>query len=112
MTQQPSIAERLDRAVDQLLSGGGMSPLADRALLDTAASVRAALPVPVVSSRFEARVGTRLAATSPPAIAWALRHPGRLIVTGAVGSAVGVGVTAFAVWRSTRRTPAHRLLHR
>jgi hypothetical protein len=35
-------------------------------------------------------------------------------VTGAVGSAVGVGVTAFAVWRSTRRSagPAHRLLHR
>ena len=31
---------------------------------------------------------------------WILRHPGRLIVTGAVGSAVGVGISAYAVWRT------------
>jgi hypothetical protein len=71
-----------------------------------------------VAPRFEARLGTRLATAGPTspsrdAVGWALRHPGRLIVTGAVGSAVGVGVTAYAVWRSSRRTTAtHRLLHR
>jgi hypothetical protein len=43
-----------------------------------------------------------------------LRHPARLLLTGAVSSAaLGVGVTAYAVWRA--RHPAgigHRLVHR
>ena len=69
---------------------------------------------PPVAARFEARLGARLsgAATPRDAVAWALRHPGRLIVTGAVGSAVGVGVTAYAVWRSSRRTQSGWFLHR
>lgn len=120
MTTRPSMAERLDRAVDELLGGAapgvasataGLSA-ADRSLVDAAASLRESLASSLVAARFEARLGSRLsgASVSP----WILRHPGRLIVTGAVGSAFGVGVTAYAVWRSARRSssPAHRLLHR
>lgn len=119
MTLRPSTAERLDRAVDDLLAGtparvaaatAGL-PAAQHPLVEAAASLRAALAASVVAPRFEARLGARLsgAAVSP----WILRHPGRLIVGGAVGSAVGVGVTAYAVWRTTRRAgAAHRLLHR
>jgi hypothetical protein len=124
MTQVPSTAERIDRAVGRLLDGApsgtaaataGLAP-PERRLVDVAAALHAALGLPPVGPRFEARLGARLAgavALRDP-VGWALRHPGRLIVTGAVGSAVGVGVTAFAVWRSGRRSagPAHRLLHR
>ena len=70
-------------------------------------TLRATLATSLVAPRFEARLGARLAGVG--GTPWILRHPGRLIVTGAVGSAVGVGVTAYAVWRS-RST--HRLLHR
>ena len=123
MTHQPSAAERLDHAVDGLLDGlapGAAAATAGieaqlRALVGLAADVRGALPTPVPAPRFEAWLGTRLAqrTTARDPVAWALRHPGRLIVTGAVGSAVGVGVTAYAVWRSSRRaTGTHRLLHR
>lgn len=119
MTLRPSTAERLDRALDQLLAGATPAvasataglPAPHRPLVEAAASLRGALAASVVAPRFEARLGARLsgAATSP----WILRHPGRLIVGGAVGSAVGVGVTAYAVWRTTRRAgAAHRLLHR
>ncbi|HJP71949.1 MAG TPA: hypothetical protein VJ975_09540 [Candidatus Limnocylindria bacterium] len=119
MTTRPSTAERLDRAVDQLLAGAPPAVAAataglsapQRPLVEAAATLRSALAASVVAPRFEARLGARLsgAATSP----WILRHPGRLIVGGAVGSAVGVGVTAYAVWRTTRRAgAAHRLLHR
>jgi hypothetical protein len=119
MTLRPSTAERLDRALDHLLAGtpprvaaatAGL-PTAHYSLLEAAASLRAALTASVVAPRFEARLGARLSGmASPP---WILRHPGRLIVGGAVGSAVGVGVTAYAVWRTTRRAgAAHRLLHR
>ena len=122
MQQIPSVAERLDRALEQLgagtlpgvaaatsgLDGGG------RSLLELADRLRAALPAPPVAPRFEARLGARLsgAAAHREPMAWALRHPGRLIVTGAVGSAVGVGVTAYAVWRSSRRAQPGRILHR
>src|SRR3990170_2886545 len=120
MTDRPSTAERLDRAVDELLAGAHAGAAAasagvgavERPLVEMAASLRATLAPSLVGPRFEARLGSRLsgAGASP----WILRHPGRLLVTGAVGSAVGVGVTAFAVWRSTRRSSgmAHRLLHR
>jgi hypothetical protein len=119
MSLSPSTAARLDRALEHLLTGtppavaaatAGL-PASQRALVEAAASLRSALAASVVAPRFEARLGARLsgAATSP----WILRHPGRLIVGGAVGSAVGVGVTAYAVWRTTRRAgAAHRLLHR
>jgi hypothetical protein len=115
MTLRPSTAERLDRALDQLLSGvppraaaasAGL-PAAQHPLLDAASSLRAALAASVVAPRLGARLSG--AGGSP----WILRHPGRLIVGGAVGSAVGVGVTAYAMWRTTRRAgAAHRLLHR
>ena len=123
MSHQPSAAERLDRAVDGVLDGtspgvaaaaAGIDP-AGRALVTLAADLRATLAAAPVAPRFEARLGTRLApsAHARDPVAWARRHPGRLIVTGAVGSAVGVGVTAYAVWRSSRRASgAHRLLHR
>jgi hypothetical protein len=114
MATRPTPAERLDHAVDALLAGApspvasaaaGMAP-EDRPLVDVAAALRATLAAPLVAPRFEAGLGARLAGVGTP---WILRHPGRLIVTGAVGSAVGVGVTAYAVWRSRA---AHRLLHR
>lgn len=123
MSQGPSVAERLDRAVDGVLSG--LSPVAAAAAAGTEPAtrhlvrlvdeLRTVLAAPPVAPRFEARLGARLAAASSSRdpVAWALRHPGTLIVTGAVGSAVGVGVTAYAVWRSTRRSGAAvRLLHR
>ena len=117
-----SVAERLDRAVDQLVAGARPGAAAatagldaaGRALVETADRFRLSLvPLPV-APRFEARLGARLSGVAPSrdAVGWALRHPGRLIVTGAVGSAVGVGVTAYAVWRSSRRASAHRLPRR
>ena len=123
MSHPPSASERLDRAVDGVLDGlspgvaaasAGVEP-SGRPLVGLAAELRATMAAPPVAPRFEARLGTLLAHSGPPRdpVAWALRHPGRLIVTGAVGSAVGVGVTAYAVWRSSRRASgAHRLLHR
>ncbi len=122
MSQAPSAAERLDRAVDGVLDGlspvvaaaaAGTEP-ASRPLVLLAAELRTFLAAPPVAPRFEARLGARLASVvhHRDPLAWAMRHPGTLFVTG-VGSAVGVGVTAYAVWRSTRRSgAASRLLHR
>jgi hypothetical protein len=122
--QITTIAERVDAALDLLVDGRSASsaaaaahlPPAEHSLLEVGYRLRAALAVPAVAPRFEARLGARLAsvAIGTHPIAWARRHPGRLLVTGAVGSAVGVGVTAYAVWRSARRAPraSHRLLHR
>ena len=120
MSHQPSLAVRLDRAVDDLFAGVPARLAAatagvgsqHRSLVDTAAALRASLAGPLVAPRFEARLGARLSAAAHGP--WILRHPGRLIVTGAVGSAVGLGVTAYAVWRSSHRqsAAAHRLLHR
>jgi hypothetical protein len=113
-----STAERLDRALDQLAAGASPGSAAasaaldpaGRSLLDTAVRVRQALVAPPMSTRFEARLGARLSGAAPAkeTVGWALRHPGRLIVTGAVGSAVGVGVTAYAVWRTSRRASSQR----
>jgi hypothetical protein len=119
MTTHSTRADRLDRAIGAMLDGTSPSAAAatagieaeDRPLLVAAAALRAALASSLVAPRFEARLGARLSgAVSTP---WLRRHSG-LIVTGAVGSAVGVGVTAYAVWRSTRRSSgvAHRLLQR
>jgi hypothetical protein len=121
VTIQPStIADRLDRAVDLVLTGTPPAVAAahvgldapGRALVETAGRARHALVPPPVGTRFEARLGTRLSGVAQRANAldWAFRHP-RLVVTGAVGSAaVGVGVTAYAVWRSSRGS--HRFGHR
>ena len=122
MSQPRSTAERVDRAVDGILGGdppaaaaasAGAEP-ASRPLVLLAGALRGALVAPQVAPRFEARLGARLAAAgSRDPIGWARRHPGRVLVTGAVGSAVGVGVTAYAVWRSTRHhSSARRLAHR
>ena len=122
MRTNPSTAQRLDRAIDELLAGTASGTAAAVAGLESAARkplgtadrVRLALALPPVAPRFEARLGARLAGLAPgrDTVPWPLRHPGRLIVTGAVGSAVGVGVTAYAVWRSTRRGSSHRLRYR
>jgi hypothetical protein len=125
MTRPPSAALRLDHALDGVVSGiapavaaaaGAFDPTL-RQLVTLGDELRGAMPVPVVAPRFEARLGAKLAHVAQPRdpVGWALRHPGRLIVTGAVGSAaVGVGITAYAVWRGARRppSPAHRLLQR
>jgi hypothetical protein len=108
-----SPAERLDHAVDLLLAGD--RPPRDAAidpLPETAAVVRAALP-PIPAGRgFEARLLTRL--TNAGGVGGAvgaveafarreLRHPARILAAGALSSAaVGVTVTAVAVWRSRR----------
>ena len=93
-------------------------------LLDAASVVRSALgPLPA-GSRFEERLASRLASHGPmgdlmaalgDALRRELRHPGRILLTGAVSSAaVGVGVTLFALRRVARRhaaaehQPAHR----
>ncbi|MGI8999641.1 MAG: hypothetical protein ACR2GO_08035 [Candidatus Limnocylindria bacterium] len=122
MSQAPSAAERLDHAIDGILDG--LSPriaaaaagagAAKRPLIELAGTMRATLVPPPVGIYYEARVAARLATQQVrDPLAWVLRHPGRLIVTGAVGSAVGVGVTAYAVWRTSRRASGvHRLLHR
>ena len=122
MRTSPSVAERLDAALDLLADGASPTVAAaagrvageDRQLVGVADRVRRATPIPPLAPRFEAELGVRLAGlTVRDPRTWALRHPGRLIVGGAVGSAVGVGVTAYAVWRTTRRpSAASRLLHR
>jgi hypothetical protein len=107
-------AERLDEAVDRLLSDE--RPAVDTELLplvDTASRLREALPLLPTGHSFEARLANRLAhpsgigavlATVGEATRREIRHPSRLLVTGAVSSAaVGVGVTALVVWRGTHR---------
>lgn len=77
--------------------------------------LRHALPPLPAGTRFEARLASRLASPSPVAQVIAalteatrreLRHPGRMLITGAVSSAavgVGVGVTVLARRRGSRR---------
>lgn len=74
-----------------------------RAPLEAAAALRASLVPPPVGVRFEARLGARLAEATRSRRG-ALHSPARILVMGAISSAaVGVGVTAFAFWRSNRR---------
>lgn len=117
---QRTPAERLDHALDGLLAvtpaRPGPVPGGDQELhrlLVTAGRLQHALaPVPI-SSRFEARLAHRLGSTgrlpsgrSP----WWLHVPGWLVLTGAVSSAaVGLGVTAYAVWRGRGRTLTRRM---
>ncbi|MGH2357763.1 MAG: hypothetical protein ACRDGJ_07080 [Candidatus Limnocylindria bacterium] len=88
-----------------------------RPLVETARLLRTALATPPLSVRFEARLGARLAESGllerGLERARALGHPNRLLVGAAVGSAaVGVGVTALAVWRSSRRAGLAGRVHR
>jgi hypothetical protein len=72
-------------------------------------------PVPA-GLHFEAALAERLidrgsGGRALRAVSMAARH--RLVAAGAVSSAaVGVGVTAYAVWRTSRRHTAHRSLGR
>jgi hypothetical protein len=110
-------AQRLDEAIDRILAGDRPTVEPElRPLVDAAALLSSALPPLPAGPRFEERVAARLAASRPLARAAEavgalarreLRHPGRLIAAGAVSSAaVGVTVTAVAVWRTSRRHAA------
>jgi hypothetical protein len=113
-----SPAERVDRLIDATLASMGTRDAVDaelRPLAAVIASVADALPPIPPADRFAARLGARLAQRATGRRApGLLGQRGRLIVTGAAVSsaAVGVGVTAFAVWRSSRRQPAHRFWER
>jgi len=107
-------AERLDEAVDRLLTGSQPAVGPELApLVDAASVLRHALPPLPAGTRFEARLASRLASPSPVAQMIAalteatrreLRHPARILITGAVSSAaVGLGVTVLARRRGSRR---------
>jgi len=107
-------AERLDAAVDEVLTGRHPPVSPELApLVDAATLVRSALPPLPAGTRFEAHLASRLAAPRGVAqIAAAvgeatrreLRHPARLLITGAISSAaVGLGVTVIAIRRGSRR---------
>jgi hypothetical protein len=102
----PTPHARLDAAVDTLLAG---EPVRGGELAEVASLVHAALgPLPP-NTRFEDRLRRRL--RGPSRITWPQLSPSRLIAAGAVSSAA-VGVTAFAVWRTSRRQAAGRAWHR
>jgi hypothetical protein len=111
-------AERIDRLVDAVIAPGAtpgaVSPEL-RPMAGLIASVADALPAIPPGAAFEVRLARQLseAAARRPGFG-PLGQRGRLLVTGAAvsGAAVGVGVTAFAVWRSSRRQPAHRFWER
>jgi hypothetical protein len=107
-------AERLDLALDELLAGS--RPSGDRSiapLLDAAARVREAMPPIPAGSRLDSRMLNRLeerrrVSEAMEALGRAaqreLRHPVRILAAGAVSTAaVGVTVTAVAVWRARRQ---------
>jgi len=110
-------AERLDAAVDAVLTGRHPPVGPELApLVDAASLLRSALPTLPAGTRFEARLASRLAA--PPGVAQIvaavgeatrreLRHPARLLITGALSSAAfGLGVTVSAIRRGARRDAA------
>lgn len=120
-THLPSPAKRLDDAIEQVLTGASaVSTDAElRPLLQAASALGNALPPIPASDAFVERLGARLTGANPVRRAAGaigemtrreLRRPSRLLITGAVSSAaLGVGVTAFAVWRGRAvRRVAHR----
>jgi hypothetical protein len=107
-------AERLDEAVDRLLTGSQPTVGPELApLVDAASVLRSALAPLPAGTRFEERLASRLAAGGPVAQIVAslgeatrreLHHPGRILITGAISTAaVGVGFTVLAVRRVSRR---------
>jgi hypothetical protein len=111
-----SPAERVDRMVDAALATGAphrSAPADLRPLATLASTLRDTLTAVPLSEGFDSHLAARLAdaADGRRAIGM-LRHRGRLLVTGAAVSSAAVGVTAFAVWRSTRRQSAHRFWER
>jgi hypothetical protein len=117
MPIERTLADRLDEAVDAILAGERPRPDPPLAAASAAAErLRNALaPVPA-GPRFEAALADRLidgglGGRALRAVTTAAHH--RLVAAGAVSSAaVGVGVTAYAMWRTSRRHTAHRPLGR
>ncbi len=110
-------ADRLDEAVDRALAGEAPPPGAElQPLVDLASRLSAALPPIPAGDRFRERLGARLRARGGlerglQAVGELTRRGlsdrGRLLTAGAVSSAaVGVTVTAVAVWRTSRRHAA------
>ena len=114
ISQSP--AERVDRMVDAVLASEASPVPAGRDLrhlATLAAALGDALPAIPPGADFESHLAARLAAAADGRrTIGVLRHRGRLLVTGAAVSSAAVGVTAFAVWRSTRRQAAHRFWER
>jgi hypothetical protein len=107
-------AERLDRALDTLLIDGAPAAGTEpelRPLIATADRLRLALPPVPVSEQFERHLARRVTSARAHPLTSQLREihvPTWLLLTGAASSAaLGVGVTAYAVWRGSRRGP-HR----
>ena len=111
-----SPAERVDRLVDAALTSGAPPalPAGDlRHLATLASTLGDALAAIPPSTDFESHLAARLADAADRRRAIGMfRHRGRLLVTGAAVSSAALGVTAFAVWRSTRRQSAHRFWER
>jgi hypothetical protein len=112
-------AERLDHALAGLADGDLLSGDPElRSLLETATLLERSLaPVPA-GDRFEEALAARLAerrllARNLRALGAVtsreLRHPSRLVLTGAVSSAAVGCLAAFMLWRGTRRSGGHWL---
>jgi hypothetical protein len=109
-------AERLDHALDALLAEAEPAH-ADpemRPLLVTALRVRRAVaPIPS-GARFQRRLAARISrAPRRPMLERWLHPPAWLLLSGAISSAaVGLGMTAYAVWRGNRRSSLQRIAGR
>jgi hypothetical protein len=116
ITRSP--AERLDEAVDGILSGAAPAVEPElRPLVDAASLLRAALPPLPAGERFEARLASRL--LRPGHLVWlavllghaagrgigrAMRHPGRsLAAVGGVLTALAALVAVQFTRRAARR---------
>lgn len=117
-----TIAEALDLALEELeaghmpMVGAGLRPM-----VGAAVQVQRGLPPIPVGTRFAADLALRLTESGglrrglrvlEALTRRELRQRGRLLAAGAVSSAaaVGVGVTAFAVWRGSHRGATLRRL--
>ena len=119
-----TVADRLDEALDGVLARAPHERDADLgSLLRAAELLRDALPPIPAGAVFEGRLASQLAEQNPvlriagragDLARRGLHDRGRLIAAGAVSSAaVGVTVTAVAVWLTSRRNAgAERAAHR
>jgi hypothetical protein len=108
MTTRPTRAERLDRAVDELLLGAPAGVAAasvglaadERPLLEAAASLRATLAPSLVGARFESRLGARLSATHPPSRPLPPPPPPRYAELGLDLARAAASVRACRMWHA------------
>jgi hypothetical protein len=115
-------AERLERALDARVAVAGLQRDPElAALVEMADLLRRALPRVPAGPALERRLADRLAPGHPVArrlrtigrvARHELRHPGALVLTGAVSSLAVGCLTAIAVRRGTRRSAAFRALGR